>query len=109
MSQKRKQDERGLNTKGPNESEIEVDSNDEPEPEETKKGSPQEEINSLVADKQLSNESIPDISILPNTQIPDERQVGVEPTRYNKEVRESNLEQIYTTSSLGNKLTWGDK
>jgi hypothetical protein len=34
--------------------------------------------------------------------------VGVRPTRYNEEVCVCNLEQICTTDSLGNKLTWGD-
>jgi hypothetical protein len=109
VSQKEIETESGLDTKGPNESEVEADPNDGPEPEETKKGSPQKEINSSVADEQVSNEPIPDTSILPNAQIPDERQVGVGPARYSKEVRESNLEQIYTTGSLGNKLTWGDQ
>jgi hypothetical protein len=87
---------------------VEADLNDGPELEEIKKGSPQKEINNSAADEQVSNEPIPDTSIFPNAQIPDERQVGVRPARYNKEVRESNLQQIYTTGSLGSKLTWGD-
>jgi hypothetical protein len=77
VSQKETETESGLDTKGPNESKVEVDPNDGPEPEETKKGSPQKEINSSAADEQVSNEPIPDTSILPNAQIPDERQVGV--------------------------------
>jgi hypothetical protein len=83
--------------------------NDEHEPKEKNKGSPQKEIRISMVNKQVSNESVPNISILPNTQIPDRRQVGVGPTRYSEEVRESNLEQIYTTNSLRNKLTWGDQ
>jgi hypothetical protein len=109
VSQKKTEAESGLDTKEPNESETEADLNDEPEPEETKKGSPQKEINSSVADEKICNESMPDTSMFPNTQIPDERQVEVGPTRHSEEVREPNLEQIYTTGSLGNKLTWGDQ
>jgi hypothetical protein len=47
--------------------------------------------------------------MLPNTQIPDEQQVEVGPTRHSEEVQEPNIEQIYTTGSLGNKLTWGNQ
>jgi hypothetical protein len=83
--------------------------NDGPKPEERKRGSPLKEINSSAADEQVSNEPILDTSILPNAQIPDERKMGVGPARYTKEVRESNLGQIYTTGSLGNKLIWGDQ
>jgi hypothetical protein len=70
---------------------------------------PQKEIDSSTADKKVSNESIPDTSILPNIQIPDERQVEVGSTRQSEEVQEPTLEQIYTTGSLGNNLTWGDQ
>jgi hypothetical protein len=63
----------------------------------------------LEANNQVSHESVPNVSILPNTQIPNEKQVQVGPMRHNKEVQEPNLEQIYTTDSLGNTLTWGDQ
>jgi hypothetical protein len=66
--------------------ETEEDPNDEPELEETKKASPQKEINSSATNEKVSNESIPDTSILPNTQILDEQQVGVRPARYSEEV-----------------------
>jgi hypothetical protein len=52
---------------------------------------------------------MPDTSILPNTQIPSEKQVAVGSTRKNEEVQEPTLEQIYTAGSLGNNLTWGDQ
>jgi hypothetical protein len=58
---------------------------------------------------QVSDNSIQDTSILPNTQIPSEQQVEVGSTRQNEEVREPTLEQIYTVGILGNNLTWGDK
>jgi hypothetical protein len=69
----------------------------------------QKEVGSSMADKQVSNESIPDTSISPTTQISDEQQVEVGSTRLNDEVREPTLEQIYTTGSLGNNITWGDQ
>jgi hypothetical protein len=31
------------------------------------------------------------------------------PSEHNEEVQEPNLEQVYTTGSLGNTLTWGDQ
>jgi hypothetical protein len=64
VSQKETKAESGLDTKEPNESKTKVDLNDELELEETKKGSPQKEINSSAADEKVSNESIPDTSIL---------------------------------------------
>jgi hypothetical protein len=101
--------ENGLSIKEPNESETEVDPNDKPKPEEAKKGSLQKEIDSFTADEKICNESMPDTSIFPNTQILDKQQVGGGPTRYNEAVRETNFEQIYTTGILGNKLTWGNQ
>jgi hypothetical protein len=59
--------------------------------------------------EQVSDKSIQDTSILPNTQIHGEQQVEVGSTRQNEEVWEPTLEQIYTTGSLGNNLTWGDQ
>jgi hypothetical protein len=53
--QKETEVESGLDTKEPNESKTKADSNDEPEPEETKKGSPQKEINSSETDEKVSN------------------------------------------------------
>jgi hypothetical protein len=109
VSQKKTEAESSLDTKEPNESETKADSNDDPKPEETKKGSLQKEISSFVAEEKICNESMPDTSMFPNTQIPNERQVEVGPTRYSEEVREPNLEQVYATDSLGNKLTWDDQ
>jgi hypothetical protein len=66
-------------------------------------------LDSSTADGQVSNKHVPDISIFPNIQIPDERQIEVRPTRQNDEVREPTLEHIYTMGSLGDNLTWGDQ
>jgi hypothetical protein len=82
---------------------------DKPEPEETKKESPQREINGYAANEQVSNESVPDVSILPNTQIPDKRKVEAKPMTHSEEVHEPNIEQVYITNILGNTLTWGDQ
>jgi len=65
-------------------------------------------VNSTV-DGQVSNKYVPDISISPNIQIPDERQIEVEPTRQNDEVQEPTLEHVYTVGSMGESLTWGDQ
>jgi hypothetical protein len=108
VSQKEAEAKSSLDTKDSDKSGTEVDLNDEPEPRETKKGSPQKEIDSSAADEQEVT-SIPDTSILPNIQIPDEQQVAVGPARQRKEVQEPTLEQIYTTGSLENNLTWGDQ
>jgi hypothetical protein len=71
ISQKKIEDESGLGTKEPNELKTEADLNDEPKLEETNKGSPQKEINSSAANEQICNESMPNTSMLPNTQIHD--------------------------------------
>jgi hypothetical protein len=62
-------------------------------------------------DEQVSNKlcGLINVSISLNTQIPDKRQVEVGPSRHNEEVQEPDLEQVYTTGSLGNTLTWGDQ
>jgi hypothetical protein len=62
-----------------------------------------------TANKQVSNESIPNVSISLNNQIPDKRQAEVGPSEHNKEVQEPYLEHIYTTGNMGNTLTWGDQ
>jgi len=69
---------------------------------------PRKEIGNPMADEKVSNESIPDASILPNIWIPSEIKVEVESARKRKEVRGPTLEQIYTMGSLGHSLTWGD-
>jgi hypothetical protein len=66
------EDKSGLNVKEPDTLETRADLKEKLKSGESKKESPQKEINSSVANKKLSNESVPDISILPNTQIPDE-------------------------------------
>jgi hypothetical protein len=109
VSQKEAEVESNLDTKDSDKSGIEADPNDEPEPGETKEGSSQKEIGGSAADEQESNKSVPNTSILPNIQIPDEQQVEVGPARQSEEVQEPTLEQIYTTGSLGNNLTWGDQ
>jgi hypothetical protein len=58
---------------------------------------------------QASNELTPDTSIPLNTHVPDKHHEEARPSEKNKEVQESDLEQIYTTSSLGKILTWGDQ
>jgi hypothetical protein len=88
---------------------LRTDLKDKPESDEPKKESLQKEINGSAANEQVSNKFVPDVSIPLNTQIPDERQVEVGPTRHNEEVQEPNIEQVYTTDSLGNMLTWGDQ
>jgi hypothetical protein len=62
----------GLETKGPNTSHIKEDLKDKPELEEPKKESLQKKINGSPANEQVSNNSIPNVFILPNNQIPDE-------------------------------------
>jgi hypothetical protein len=39
----------------------------------------------------------------------DEHQTEIEPSEHVKEVQESILEQIHTSRSLGNTLTWGEQ
>jgi hypothetical protein len=62
-----------------------------------------------MIDEQVSEKCMLDTSILPNTQIPCEKQVEVGSTRQNEEVQEPNLKQIYTAGSLGNNLKWGEQ
>jgi len=101
--------ESGLNTKGPNVSKTEVDVDNKSKSEESKKEYLRKEINGLKTNEKVSHESVPDVSILPITQISDEQQGEAGPTRHNEEVQEPNIEQIYTIGSLGNKLTWGNQ
>jgi hypothetical protein len=63
----------------------------------------------LTTDEQVSIKSIPDASISLGTQTPDGRQTEAGPLEHNKEVQEPNLEQVYTSGSLVNKLTWGNQ
>jgi hypothetical protein len=79
------------------------------ESDEPKKESLQKEINGSATSEKVSKKSMPDVSILLNTQILDDRQVEVGPTKDREEFQEPNIEQVYTTDSLGNTLTWGDK
>jgi hypothetical protein len=72
VPQKETEVESGLETKGPNTSETEADLKDKPKPEEPKKESSQKEINGSMANEKVSNKYVPDIFILPNTQILDE-------------------------------------
>jgi hypothetical protein len=69
----------------------------------------QKDVDNAMARIQASIELAPDTSIPLDTQIPDKHQEEAEPSNKNKEVQESDLEQIYTTDSLGNMLTWGDQ
>jgi hypothetical protein len=110
VPQKEKEVESGLDTKRPDAPETRADSlKDKSEPDEPKEGSPQKEIDVSTVDEQVSIESIPDTSISLDTQIPDKRQTEVGPSEHNEEVQEPDIEQIYTTRSLGNTLTWGDQ
>jgi hypothetical protein len=70
---------------------------------------PQKKIDSSTADEQVSNESVPDASITPNIQVPDEQQVEARSTKQSEEIREPTPEKIYTMGSLRNNLSWGDQ
>jgi hypothetical protein len=69
----------------------------------------QQEIDTSTTDHQVSTEPITDSSILVDTSPADEHQMEVEPSEHMKEVHEPVLEQIHTTGSLGNTLTWGEQ
>jgi len=109
VPQKETEVESGLETKEPDTSKTIEDLKDKPELDDPKKESPQKEINGSAVNKQVSNEYIHDIFILPNTQILDEQQVDSRPTRHSEKVWDPILEQVYTTEILGNTLTWGDQ
>jgi hypothetical protein len=51
----------------------------------------------------------PNVSISLDTRIPDKQHGEAEPSGYNENVQEHNLEQVYTAGNLGNTLTWGDQ
>jgi hypothetical protein len=72
VPQKETEAESDLNAKELDTLEIEVDMKDKPESGESKKESSQKEINGSTTNKKVSNESVPDVSILPNTQISNE-------------------------------------
>jgi hypothetical protein len=71
--------------------------------------SPQKEVSDATARIQESIELAPDTSIPLDTQFPNKHQEEAGPSEQNKEVQESDLEQIYTIGHLGNTLTWGDQ
>jgi hypothetical protein len=75
----------------------------------SKERSPQKDVSDATARIQASIELAPNTSIPLDTQVPNKHQKEVGPSEKNKEVQESNLEQIYTTSNLGNMLTWGNQ
>jgi hypothetical protein len=52
--------------------ETKADLKDKTKPEELKKESSQNEISGSTTNEKVSNEYVPDVFILPNTQIPDE-------------------------------------
>jgi hypothetical protein len=62
-----------------------------------------------MVDEQVSTKPIPDAFISIGTQTPDERQTEDRLSEHKEEVKESNIEQVYTIRSLGNKLTWEDQ
>jgi hypothetical protein len=102
--------ESGLDTETPDAPETRAGSpKDKSELDVSKERSPQKDIGDATARIQASIELAPDTSIPLDTQVPDKHQEEVGPSEKNKEVQESDLEQIYTTDSLGNMLTWGDQ
>jgi hypothetical protein len=109
VPQKEIEAESGLKTKEPNTLETKANLKDKPELNEPNKESLRKEISSFVTNKQVSYKFVPNVTILLNTQTPDERQVEVKSSRHTEEVQEPDLEQVYTIGSLGNILTWGDQ
>jgi hypothetical protein len=75
----------------------------------SKERSLQKDVSDATTRIQASIELTPDTSIPLDTQVPDKHQEEVGPSEQNKEVQESDLEQIYTTGSPGNMLKWGDQ
>jgi hypothetical protein len=71
--------------------------------------SSQKDVDDATTSIQESIDLPPNTSIPFDTQVLDKQQEEVEPSEKNKEVQESDLEQIYTTISLGNTLTWGEQ
>jgi hypothetical protein len=70
---------------------------------------PQQEIDISTTDYQLSTKPSPNASILSSTLPLDEQQLEAKISKHMEEVQEPILEQIYTTGSLGNMFTWGEK
>jgi hypothetical protein len=102
--------ESGLDTEMPDAPETRAGSpKDKSELDESKERSPQKDVGDATTSIQESIELPPDTSIPLDTQVPDKQWEEAGPSEKNKEVQESDLEQIYTTDSLGNMLTWGDQ
>jgi hypothetical protein len=102
--------ESGLDTETPDAPETRAGSpKDKSELDVSIERSPQKDVDDATARIQESIELTPDTSIPLDTQVPNKHQEEVGPSEQNKEVQESDLEQIYTTDSLGNMLTWGDQ
>jgi hypothetical protein len=76
---------------------------------EQEEGVPQQEIDISTTDYQVSTKSSPDASILASNLPLDEKQPEDKISKHMEEVQEPILEQIYTTGSLGNMFTWGEK
>ena len=75
----------------------------------SKERSPQKDVGDATARLQESIELTHDTSIPLDTQVPDKHQEEPRPSEKNKDVQEFDLEQIYTTDSLGNILTWDEQ
>jgi hypothetical protein len=74
-----------------------------------KKEVPQQEIDTLTTDYQVSTKPTLGASVLADTSPDDEKQMKTEPSGHMEEVQEPILEQVHTVESLGNTLTWGEQ
>ena len=102
--------ESGLDTEMPDVSETRASSpKNKSELNKSEERSPQKDIGDATTSIQASIDLPLDTSIPLDTQVPDKQREEARPAEKNKEVQEYDLEQIYTTGSLGNMLKWGDQ
>jgi hypothetical protein len=104
---RRKGAKRSLDTETPNASETQAGSpKNKLELDMSKEISLHKDVGDATDRIQASIELTPNTSIPLDTQVLDKHQEEVGPSEQKKDVQESNIEQIYTTRSLGNMLTW---
>jgi hypothetical protein len=82
---------------------------DKLELDESEERCPQKDVGDAMASIQESIDLPPNTSIPLDTQVPDKQWEEVGPSQKIKEVQDSDIEQLYTTDSLGNMLTWGNQ